>query len=296
MEELSIFETIILAIVEGLTEFLPVSSTGHMIIAQGLLNIKSTEFVKAFTVIIQFGAILSVVWLYWKNFFHLNHCKVFDKEAVTNRSGIAKWLVYGKRFIYKFDFYWKLFVAFIPAAVIGLLFSDYIDALLESVTVVAVMLVLGGIFMIFSDRIFKNQTQETVLTDKKAFVIGVSQCIAMIPGVSRSMATIMGGLSQKLSRKKAAEFSFFLAVPTMFAATCYKLLKLYLAGGTQLLVDNLSTLILGNVVAFVVGLLAIKFFISFITKYGFKAFGYYRVIAGITILIMIALGYNLEVA
>lgn len=296
MEELSIFETIIIAIVEGLTEFLPVSSTGHMIIAQSILGVQSTEFVKAFTVIIQFGAILSVVWLYWKRFFHLNDIKIFDAEAVTGKTGSKKWMIYGKRFLKKYDFYWKLLVAFIPAAFFGLLFSDYIDDLLESVTVVAVMLVLGGIFMIFSDRIFKDQGNDAEMTDKKAFKIGLSQCIAMIPGVSRSMATIMGGLSQKLSRKKAAEFSFFLAVPTMFAATCYKILKLYLSGGTEILVDNLSTLILGNVVAFVVGLLAIKFFINFITKYGFKAFGYYRVIVGAIILIMMMLGYNLEIA
>lgn len=296
MEELSIFQTIVLAIVEGLTEFLPVSSTGHMIITQSILGIKSTEFVKAFTVIIQFGAILSVVWLYWKSFFQLNHCRIFDKEAVKDKKGLAKATVYIKRFLKKYDFYWKLLVAFIPAAVFGLLLSDYIDDLLESVTVVAVMLVLGGIFMIFSDKLFKNQEEDTPLTDSKALKIGFSQCIAMIPGVSRSMATIMGGLSQKLSRKHAAEFSFFLAVPTMFAATCYKVLKLYKSGGTQLLMDNMTTLVIGNAVAFIVGVIAIKFFISFITKYGFKAFGYYRIVVGAIILVMIGLGYNLEIA
>ena len=295
MEELSTLETIIIAVVEGLTEFLPVSSTGHMIITQGLLGIKSTEFVKAFTVIIQFGAILSVVWLYWKRFFYLNDCKIFDKKAVENESAAKRWAIYFKRFLYKYDFYWKLFVAFIPAAFFGLLFSDYIDSLLENVTVVAIMLILGGIFMVFSDRIFKNQEKESELTDKKAFKIGLYQCIAMIPGVSRSMATIMGGMAQKLTRKHAAEFSFFLAVPTMFAATCYKVLKLYLSGGTAILTENMSALILGNVVAFIVALIAIKFFISFITKYGFKAFGYYRIIVGLTILISMYLGYNLEI-
>ena len=296
MDELSTLQTILIAIVEGITEFLPVSSTGHMIITQSLLGIESTEFVKAFTVIIQFGAILSVVCLYWKRFFHLNSCKIFDSEAVKGLSGSKKGLTYLKRFLYKYDFYWKLLVAFIPAAFFGLLFSDIIDDLLESVTVVATMLVLGGVFMIFSDKIFKNQSQSTEMTDRKAFKIGIYQCIAMIPGVSRSMATIMGGMAQKLSRKHAAEFSFFLAVPTMFAATCYKILKLYLSGGTQVLSDNLFTLILGNVVAFIVALLAIKFFISFITKYGFKAFGYYRIIVGVAILAMILMGHNLEIA
>ncbi|MGL5260977.1 MAG: undecaprenyl-diphosphate phosphatase, partial [Bacteroides sp.] len=170
------------------------------------------------------------------------------------------------------------------------------DDLLESVQVVASMLILGGIFMIFSDRIFKNQKQEDTMTDKKAFKIGLYQCIAMIPGVSRSMATIMGGMAQKLSRKHAAEFSFFLAVPTMFAATCYKILQLFLKEGVEVLVANMYTLIIGNVVAFIVSLLAIKFFINYITKYGFKAFGYYRVIVGALILGMLYFGYSLEIA
>lgn len=274
--DLTTFQTIIIAIVEGLTEFLPVSSTGHMIIAQSILGVESTEFVKAFTVIIQFGAILSVVFLYWKRFFRLN------KE--------------GKTFLAKYDFYWKLLVAFIPAAVIGFIFSDKIDELLESVEVVAAMLVLGGIFMLFCDRIFGNGKEDTELTEKKAFRIGLFQCIAMIPGVSRSMATIVGGMSQKLTRKDAAEFSFFLAVPTMFAASGYKLLKLLMNGGGEVLLSNMPALIIGNVVAFIVALLAIKFFISFVTKYGFKAFGYYRIIVGGAILLMSILGYNLEVA
>ncbi len=295
-EELTLLQTILIAIVEGLTEFLPVSSTGHMIIAQNLLGVESTPFVKAFTVIIQFGAILAVVWLYWKRFFSLNSCKIFDTDAVEGTSGAKKWSIYFKRFIYKYDFYWKLFIAFLPAAFFGLLFSDKIDDLLESVQVVASMLILGGIFMIFSDRIFKNQKQEDTMTDKKAFKIGLYQCIAMIPGVSRSMATIMGGMAQKLSRKHAAEFSFFLAVPTMFAATCYKILQLFLKEGVEVLVANMYTLIIGNVVAFIVSLLAIKFFINYITKYGFKAFGYYRVIVGALILGMLYFGYSLEIA
>lgn len=282
--DLNLFQTIIIAIVEGLTEFLPVSSTGHMIIAQHVLGVESTEFVKAFTFIIQFGAILSVVCLYWKRFFRLNH-----KPAPEGASAV-------KRFIYKFDFYWKLLVAFIPAAVLGLLFSDAIDAMLESVTVVAVMLIVGGIFMLFCDRIFGTGREDTPMTEKRAFVIGLFQCISMIPGVSRSMATIVGGMAQKLTRKAAAEFSFFLAVPTMFAATVYKMAKLFMEGGTEIIANNLTPLIVGNIVAFIVALLAIKFFINFVTKYGFKAFGWYRIIVGAIILIMSFLGYNLELA
>lgn len=282
--DLSLFQTIVIAIVEGLTEFLPVSSTGHMIITQHILGVESTDFVKAFTFIIQFGAILSVVCLYWKNFFRLNRTPMPENCTPV------------KRFLHKYDFYWKLLVAFIPAAVLGLLFSDMIDAMLESVTVVAVMLIAGGIFMLFCDKIFGNGSEKTVLTEKRAFFIGLFQCISMIPGVSRSMATIVGGMAQKLTRKKAAEFSFFLAVPTMFAATVYKMAKLFMDGGTEIISTNLTTLIVGNVVAFIVALLAIKFFISFVTKYGFVAFGWYRIIVGSIILIMSFLGYNLELA
>lgn len=282
--DLSLFQTIVIAIVEGLTEFLPVSSTGHMIITQHILGVESTDFVKAFTFIIQFGAILSVVCLYWKNFFHLNHTPMPENCTPV------------KRFLHKYDFYWKLLVAFIPAAVLGLLFSDMIDAMLESVTVVAIMLIAGGIFMLFCDKIFGNGSEKTVLTERRAFFIGLFQCISMIPGVSRSMATIVGGMAQKLTRKKAAEFSFFLAVPTMFAATVYKMAKLFMDGGTEIISTNLTTLIVGNVVAFIVALLAIKFFISFVTKYGFVAFGWYRIIVGSIILIMSFLGYNLELA
>ncbi len=295
MEELSLFQTIIIAIVEGLTEFLPVSSTGHMIITQHLLGVPSSDFVKAFTVIIQFGAILSVVVLYWKRFFKLNKCKIFDTNIVNNNRS-ARWIEYGKRFLYKYDFYWKLLIAFIPAAFFGLLFSDKIDEMLESVTVVAVMLVIGGIVMLFVDKWFAKSSSNQEMTPKKAFCIGLFQCIAMIPGVSRSMATIVGGMAQKMTRKNAAEFSFFLAVPTMFAATAYKLLKLVTSeNGLQILQDNIIPLIVGNVVAFIVALLAIKFFISFVTKYGFKAFGYYRIIVGGIIIIFMLLGYNLEI-
>lgn len=264
---MSIFETVIIAIVEGLTEFLPVSSTGHMIITQALLGVKSDDFVKAFTVIIQFGAILSVLVLYWN------------------------------RFLQSWDFYRKLLIAFIPAAVLGFLFSDKIDELLENVWVVAVMLILGGIFMLFVDKWFTYpEKDEPEMTDSKAFKIGLAQCVAMIPGVSRSMATIVGGMAQKFSRKTAAEFSFFLAVPTMAAASGYKCLKMLLKDESrQLLVDNISLLIIGNIVAFVIAMAAIRFFIGFLTKYGFKAFGYYRIIAGLLILMLLYRGFQLEV-
>ncbi len=259
-------QTILIAIVEGLTEFLPVSSTGHMIIAQKVLNVASTDFVKAFTVIIQFGAILSVIVLYFKRFFQ------------------------------SFDFYVKLFIAFIPAAILGFLFNDKIDMLLESVEVVAITLILGGILMLFVDSWFNKPSEDQTITPKKAFIIGLAQCIAMIPGVSRSMATIVGGIAQKLSRKNAAEFSFFLAVPTMFAASAYKLLKLLINPESKVvLMNNLDVLLVGNLIAFIVAMLAIKFFIGFITKYGFKAFGYYRIILGGILLILILTGHDLNI-
>jgi len=261
------FQTIIIAIVEGITEFLPVSSTGHMIIAQGIMGIKSDDFVKAFTVIIQFGAILSVLVLYWKRFWQ------------------------------SWDFYRKLLIAVIPALVIGFLASDFIDSLLGNVWVVAVMLIIGGVFMLFVDKWFTYpEKSEPKMTDSKAFKIGLVQCIAMIPGVSRSMATIVGGMAQKFSRKTAAEFSFFLAVPTLAAASGYKLLKLLLHGESrQLLIEHINFLIVGNIVAFIVAMAAIKFFIEFLTKYGFKAFGYYRILAGLVILILLYYGVHLEV-
>ena len=281
---MNLIETIIIAIVEGLTEFLPVSSTGHMIIAQNVLGIESTDFVKAFTVIIQFGAILSVVCLYWKRFFRLNATPAPEGAGPV------------QRLLHPYDFYWKLLVGFIPAAVLGLLLSDVIDSMLENVTVVAVMLVAGGIFMLWVDRLFNSPKADDNVSARRALFIGLFQCIAMIPGVSRSMATIVGGMANRLTRKAAAEFSFFLAVPTMFAATAYKMLKLFMEpDGLNLVADNMTTLVVGNAVAFVVALLAIKFFISFVTRYGFRLFGYYRIVVGGAILILMALGYNLEI-
>ena len=265
---MSIFETIIIAIVEGLTEFLPVSSTGHMILAQALLGVESTDFVKMFTVNIQFGAILSVVVLYWKRFFPTEN------------------------FI---DFYVKLFIAFLPAAFFGFFLSDYIDMLLESVTTVAVMLVLGGILMLFVDKIFNKTSEDQTVDWKRALKIGFCQCIAMIPGVSRSMATIVGGMSTKLTRKNAAEFSFFLAVPTMAAATGYSLMKFMKNDGLQTFAENWDKLLIGNAVAFVVAMLAIKFFINFLTKYGFKAFGWYRIAVGGLIIVLLLCGVDLSI-
>lgn len=283
---MSIFEAIVIAIVEGLTEFLPVSSTGHMIITQHLLGMESNEFIKAFTIIIQFGAILSVIVLYWKRFFQFN-----NNIPESSKNSLSK------RILFRYQFYWKLLAGFIPAAILGFLFSDKIDDLLENVTVVAVMLVLGGIVMLFVDRWFNKPKEEAQdITYKNAFIIGCFQCIAMIPGVSRSMATIVGGMTRGLTRKNAAEFSFFLAVPTMAAATGYKMLKLIMSEtGLELLKNNIGVLIIGNVVAFVVALLAIKFFIGFVTKYGFKLFGWYRIIIGGVLLIFILLGYELTI-
>ncbi|MBK7131958.1 MAG: undecaprenyl-diphosphate phosphatase [Bacteroidales bacterium] len=259
---MDIFQAIIIAIVEGITEFLPVSSTGHMIITQKLLGIESNSFVKLFTVNIQFGAILSVIILYWKRFFQT------------------------------FDFYLKLFIAFLPAAFLGFLFSGYIDQMLESVLVVAVSLVLGGVFLLFIDSWFNNPSENQKITSKKALVIGFFQVIAMIPGVSRSAATIIGGLTQKLNRKNATEFSFFLAVPTMFAASAYEMIKSY----KSIQPEHINVLLIGNLVAFLVAILAIKGFITFLTKHGFKVFGYYRIIVGAIILILLAAGIDLNIA
>ncbi len=273
-------ETIIIAIVEGLTEFLPVSSTGHMIIAESLLNVDvKDEFVNAFTVIIQFGAILSVVTLYWRKFFYPETMKT---------KGYTWWQAIWR-------FYLKLVVGVLPAVVLGLAFNDFIESNLGNVTLVAIMLILGGIFMLFCDRIFNRGSESTALTYRRAFVIGAIQCISMIPGVSRSMATIVGGMSQRLTRKAAAEFSFFLAVPTMFGATCLETYKLISHGDGNILTqgNNLSMLILGSVVSYLVAIAAIKFFISFVTRYGFVAFGWYRIIVGGIILVLGYCGIDL---
>jgi len=277
-------ETVIIAIVEGLTEFLPVSSTGHMIITQNLLGIEQGDpFVHAFTFIIQFGAILSVVCLYWKRFFKLDNSPAPE--------GSSLW----QRLKHRYYFYWLLFVGVLPAVVIGLLAkkSGLLDWLLDSVEVVAVMLVVGGVFMLFCDRLFNKGSDEKRVNEKRAFKIGLYQCISVIPGVSRSMATIVGGMAQGLTRKRAAEFSFFLAVPTMAGATLLDLLDLVKEDAVWATPHNLWMLLLGCVVAFVVALAAMKWFVAFLTKYGFKAFGIYRIIVGAIIIVLLLTGHSL---
>jgi len=277
-------ETVIISIVEGLTEFLPVSSTGHMIITQNLLGIPQGDpFVHAFTFIIQFGAILSVVCLYWKHFFKFDHSPAPEGSTLF------------QRLKHKYRFYWLLFVGVVPAVVVGLLAkkSGLLDWLLDSVEVVAVMLVVGGIFMLYCDKLFNKGDEANKMTEKRAFRIGLYQCISVIPGVSRSMATIVGGMTQGLTRKRAAEFSFFLAVPTMAGATLLDLLDLLKEDTAWATSHNISMLLLGCIVAFVVALLAMKWFVGFLTKYGFKAFGIYRIIVGGIIIVLLLTGHSL---
>ena len=282
---MTLIQTIIISIVEGLTEFLPVSSTGHMIITQHLLGVQSSPFVKAFTFIIQFGAILSVVCLYWKRFFHIDRTPV--PADVKNPF---------LRFIYPLRFYWLLFVGVLPAVVIGLAAkkSGLLDWLLDSIWAVAIMLVVGGIFMLFCDKIFNKGKEENKVNEKRAFNIGLWQCLSVIPGTSRSMATIVGGMANGLTRKRAAEYSFFLAVPTMAGATLLDLLDILKEDATWVNTHDLLMLAVGCVVSFVVALLAMKWFVSFLTKYGFKVFGWYRIIIGIIIIVMLLSGISLN--
>lgn len=262
---MNVIQAIILAIIEGITEYLPISSTGHMIIGASFLGIAEHPFTKIFEVNIQFGAILAVIVLYWKRFFQ------------------------------SFDFYIKLMVAFIPAAIIGFVLNDFIDSILENVWVVAISLLLGGIILIFIDKYFEQRTHKTEPNLKDSFVIGLFQCIAMIPGISRSASTIIGGMFMGLTRKAAAEMSFFLAVPTMFAASAYKLLKGYKSGDLTFDNEQLMLLGVGNLVAFIVAVVAIKFFIEFLQKYGFKVFGYYRIVLGIILLALLYSGVDLKI-
>jgi undecaprenyl-diphosphatase len=261
---MDITQSIIISIVEGLTEFIPVSSTGHIIIASKALEVPDNDFTKMFTVAIQLGAILAVVVLYWKKFFDFRN----------------------------FRFYLKLLVGVIPAIILGFLLGDQIDEMLESTTTVAVALLLGGILLVFVDKWFNHPTihEEQDVSFGRAFFIGIWQCLAMVPGVSRSAASIIGGMQQKLTRSAAAEFSFFLAVPTMLAATGYKLLKHYTENG-GFSGEEIKLLAVGNVVAFITALLAIKFFIGFLKKYGFRVWGIYRIVVGIILLILIQTGY-----
>lgn len=261
---MNIIQSVVIAIVEGLTEFLPISSTGHMIIAGKILGVPEDEFTKLFEIAIQLGAILAVVILYWKKFFNLNNWQL----------------------------YIKLIIGVIPAIILGLLFSKKIDALLESTTTVAIALLAGGVVLIFIDKFFNHPRiqSEQQVPFKSAFIIGLWQCLAMVPGVSRSAASIIGGMQQKLTRSAAAEFSFFLAVPTMLAATGYKLLKFYNESG-GFTGEEVKLLLLGNVIALIVAMFAIKFFIEFLKKHGFRIWGIYRVILGIILLVLIYTGH-----
>jgi len=254
---MNLIQTIILSIIEGITEFLPISSTGHMILASSIMGIANDRFVQFFEVAVQLGAILSVMVLYWK------------------------------RFLQSVNFYYKLFLAFIPAAFFGLLLGKRIDALFENPVGVAMAMLIGGIILLFVDKWFHDEEHQdnTTPSSKSAFVIGFFQVLALFPGVSRSAATIVGGLSRKLSRRGAAEFSFFLAVPTMFAATAKKLYDFY-KDGYHLDHSNMKLLLIGNIIAFIVAMLAIKFFINFLSKNGFKIFGIYRIIVGIIFLVL----------
>jgi undecaprenyl-diphosphatase len=263
-------QAILIAIVEGLTEYLPVSSTAHMIFTSSFFGIQEDDFVKLFQVSIQFGAILAVVVLYWRKFFDFS----------------------------KLNFYLKLACAVIPALVLGKIFDDKIDAVLGNPIPIAIVLIIGGVVLLFIDDRFNHPTvtNEEDISIKKAVTIGLWQCLAMMPGTSRSAASIIGGMQQGLTRETAAEFSFFLAVPTMMAVTTYSLfLKTYEVSqlkGYELLTqssDNLKMFLLGNVVAFIVAVIAIKFFIGIIKKYGFKPWGYYRIIAGVALLIYFSL-------
>lgn len=267
------WQALILGIIEGITEFLPVSSTGHMIIGSSIMGIASDNFTKTFTVVIQLGAILSVMVLYWKKF-------------LPSKDNLAA----------SFNFYKKLLIAFIPAVIFGLLFKKYIDMLLENVIVVAVALLIGGVVFLLLDKWFaeaEERGSEELKSDKKAFKIGMFQVLAMVPGVSRSAATIIGGLAQGLNKKAAAEFSFFLAVPTMFGATVKDLWDFYHEGG-GFQDHEIKLLVFGNIIAFIVAMLAIKTFINYLTKHGFKVFGYYRILVGSLILILHFLGIELS--
>ena len=284
---MTLIQTIIISIVEGLTEFLPVSSTGHMIITQHLLGVsQGSPFVHAFTFIIQFGAILSVVCLYWKRFFHIDRTPA--PADVENPF---------LRFIHPLRFYWLLFVGVLLAVVIGLAAkkSGLLDWLLDSIWAVAIMLVVGGIFMLFCDKIFNKGREENKVNEKRAFNIGLWQCLSVIPGTSRSMATIVGGMANGLTRKRAAEYSFFLAVPTMAGATLLDLLDILKEDATWVNTHDLLMLAVCCVVSFVVALLAMKWFVSFLTKYGFKVFGWYRIIIGFIIIVMLLSGMSLNI-
>ncbi len=250
-------QAILLAIIEGITEFLPISSTAHMVFASSFMGIESDEFVKTYEVAIQLGAILAIVALYFKKFVDFS----------------------------RLDFFVKLIIATIPALIFGKLFNDYIDEILEKPLPIAIVMLIGGVLLLFVDKWFTKETitSEEQIDNKMALKLGMFQVLAVLfPGLSRSAATIVGGMSQGLTRAAAAEFSFFLAVPTMFAATAYKLYKYK----DTINADTIKLLAIGNIVAFIVAFFAVKFFIDYLTKYGFKAFGYYRIVLGLFIILL----------
>jgi undecaprenyl-diphosphatase len=268
---MNLIQAIIIAIVEGLTEFLPVSSTAHMIFTSSIFGIQEDEFVKMFQVSIQFGAILAVVVLYWKKFFDFGN----------------------------YMFYFKLAFAVIPALVLGVLFDDLIESVLEKPIPIAIVLIFGGVILLYIDKLFNKPTidEEKDISLKKGLFIGFWQCLAMMPGTSRSAASIIGGMQQGLSMRMAAEFSFFLAVPTMLAVTLYSVfLKDWNYNGVEqkgfemiLESNNLSLFLVGNLVAFVVAIIAIKSFIGILKKFGFKIWGWYRIVVGIIFLLWFTL-------
>jgi undecaprenyl-diphosphatase len=268
---MSYLQALIIAIVEGITEFLPISSTGHMVLTASALGIEKDAFTKLFIETIQFGAIISVIILYWRKFFDFR----------------------------KLNLYIKLVVAFIPAAIVGILLKEHIDMMLEKPVFIAVITLLGGILLLFVDKWFNKEETTNVdnVTYKKSFIIGVFQLLAIIlPGFSRSAATIIGGMQQKLNRKTAAEFSFFLAVPTLAGAFAKSIWDTYQHTPEMLTTQNMQVLAFGNVIAFIVAMIAIKSFISYLTKYGFKAFGYYRIVLGAIILLLVAFGIPLTIS
>lgn len=262
---MSDFQAIILAIIEGITEFLPVSSTGHMAIVSAFFEIGHDPFTKLFEVVIQLGAILSVVVLYWKKFIDFK----------------------------KISFYTKLFVAIIPSLAFGAVFKSHIDSVLEKPLFISIVLLTGGILLLFVDKWFDRGhiENEEEISNKKAFIIGLFQVLAVVfPGLSRSAATIIGGMQQRLSRALAAEFSFFLAVPTMLAATVKSIYDIWKEEPSVLNTAGINLLLLGSGVAFVVAMLAIRFFIRFLQRYGFWWFGWYRIALGTTLIALIAAG------
>jgi len=259
---MTIIQAIILAVVEGLTEFLPISSTAHMKFTNPIIGVANTPFSDLFEIVIQLAAILAVVVVYYKKFFDFS----------------------------RLSFYVKLIIALIPAVVVGVLLKKHIDRALDNLYFIAGVMIGGGILFLFVDNWFKDQTidDEKQVSNKNAFVIGCYQILSIVlPGFSRSAATILGGMSQKLTRKAAAEFSFFLAVPTMLAASVKSFWDVHKEHPDVLNRENASLLGLSSIVCFFVAIIVIRFFIGFLKKYGFKPWGYYRIVVGLVMLLLL---------